>query len=811
MAFEAFDPDLPDELQGRTPQDRGDDGPDLEALQQRLDERENRLNDISAAVLRLREDAVRARRESGIEQIWADCEDAYLGIDDLNRPAERGRWSKPTSMVGPVTKDTGRQANRKSTAFVRLTARYVDMGAAKISEIILPIDDKAFSFGPTPVPELAEKAEDATPVAGPDGQALMRPQSEEEAAQAAQQAQGVPGQPQTPVAQAVQVTVGDLAKRQMEKAKQSAEKAEKRIYDWMVESRYPMQMRKVMFDAARIGTGILKGPYPENRRGQKFSIADGEAKLTLVNRVAPACKWINPWNFFPHRACGEDAHTGDYVVEYDTISEATLRGLKEAQDQLGKRIYIGSQIDKVIEEGPQRQKEFDGRNPAETNNTERNGQFGIWYFTGTLKRSDFLNCEPAIGDDDLPDDLQHISCIITMVNDCVIGATLNPLDTGSFPYHVFQWSRRAGYWAGVGVAEQVALPQQIVNAGTRRLLDNAGISSGAQIAVRQGGIVPADGNWTITPDKLWFMTDEAGSDDIRKVFMSVEFPNLGTQIMAIIQYGFKLAEEASNIPLISQGQTGAQDPQTFGQAELQNNNANSLLRNIAYNVDDSITEPFVNRCYEWLLMDPSVPEDEKGDFEINARGSIAMVEKAIQEQTLAMLGAMTLNPAYGMDPKRWAEEFVRVKRMDPSRLQYTEDEQKRMASQPPPEAPAVTAAKIRAASAEKIATQRDQTTLQRGKIDMDRDIAYNQSLERRDANQAMYRREQLALQREIAMLELQIRRGISVDTNKTKLADTVMKLQTTKQLAMNGARAASMPTPPVEPPGRAPAGQSFQR
>jgi hypothetical protein len=801
--MEHYDPDLPEELQGRTPEE-GDEGPTLEDMQRRAEERENRLNDINAAVLTLREDAVRARRESGIEQIWADCEDAYLGIDDLNRPAERGRWSKPTSMVGPVTKDTGRQANRKSTAFVRLTARYVDMGSAKISEIILPIDDKAFSFGPTPVPELAEKVNDTTPVQGPDGQPVMRPQTEEEQAAAQQQAQGMTGQP-APVAQPVQVTVGDIASKQLEKAKQSAEKAEKRIYDWHVESRYPMQMRKVIFDGARIGAGIIKGPYPEMRHGQKFSIVNGAGVLTKVSRVAPACKWINPWNFFPHRACGEDIHTGDYVFECDTISESTLRGLKEVRDPLNKPVYIGSQIDKVLAEGPSSNKELDGRNPAEANQTERNGQYGIWYFTGTIKRQDFLSCEPSIGDDDLPDDLQHVSCLVTMVNDTVIGATLNPMESGGFPYHVFQWSRRAGYWAGIGVGEQVSLPQHIVNAGSRRLLDNAGISSGAQIAVRQDGIVPADGNWDITPDKLWFMTNEAGSDDIRKVFMSVEFPNLGTQIMAVIQYGFKLAEEASNIPLISQGQTGPQDPQTFGQAELQNNNANSLLRNIAYNLDDCITEPMVNDFYEWLLMDPEVPDDEKGDFEINARGSIAMVEKAIQEQTLAMLGAMTLNPAYGMDPKRWAAEFVRVKRMDPAKLQYTEDEQKQMASQPPPEAPAVTAAKIRAASAEKIAGQRDQTTLQRAKMDTDRDTQFTLSLERRDATMASNRRDELAIKREIAYLELQIRRGISVDNNKTKLADTVMKLNTQKQMA------AQVLKPPIEPPGRAPDGQSFQR
>ena len=69
----------------------------------------------------------------------------------------------------------------------------------------------------------------------------------------------------------------------------------------------------------------------------------------------------------------------------------------------------------------------------------------------------------------------------------------------------------------------------------------------------------------------------------------------------------------------------------------------------------------------------------------------------------------------------------------------------------------------------------------------------------------------LAIKREIAYLTLQINKGISVEDNKTKLAETVMKLRTTRDLAMAGARASSMPKPPIEPAGRAPAGQSFQK
>ena len=49
------------------------------------------------------------------------------------------------------------------------------------------------------------------------------------------------------------------------------------------------------------------------------------------------------------------------------------------------------------------------------------------------------------------------------------------------------------------------------------------------------------------------------------------------------------------------------------------------------------------------------------------------------------------------------------------------------------------------------------------------------------------------------------------DALKTRLNETVMKLVTTKELAGMKATAEQLPTPPVEPPGRAPAGMSYQR
>ncbi len=662
----AFEDDLPDELQS----DSSDSARPDEVT------REQRLDALGIAVAEKRDEAIKGREESGIEKVWIDAEEAYLCVDEANRgDFAKAKWAKPTSMSGPLTQEKSpSQDNPKSTVFVRVTPRYVDAGYAKICEIILPIDDKAFSIGPTPNPDLVLAQDDLTQLIH-NGTPLMRKAKPEELTAMSREQQPQPGQP---VPQ-VPLTVADLVKEQMDLAAGKAEKAETRIYDWMVESKYPSQMRKVIFDSARIGVGVLKGPYPSQKRSQAIVKLKGKIALEIKNKVFPGCKWVDPWNCFPDPECGEDIDDGDYFFERDYMTVGKLKKLKKQTDAVGAPIYLNDRIDKVLKEGPGKiNVASDSEGPNQKRSDKR---FQIWYMTGTLTRED-MEAAGAVGLEDLPDDVVEAHAIVTMVNDTVIRVTVNPLESGKFGYHPLPWSRRAGHWAGVGVAEQVTMPQRTVNASTRALLNNAGLSAGVQIILDKDSITPADNKWTITPNKLWFKAAGVTMDDVRKAFNILEIPNVGAQLMDIINLGFRLAEEACNIPLVSQGQVNSDTPDTFGALELQNSNANTLLRSIAMNVDDHITEPVVSEYYEYLLLDPNVPDDEKGDFDINARGSVAMVEKAIQEKTLMQMLGVALNPAYGADPKRVFAELLKTKRIDPRKVQYTEQEIQEQQSKP---------------------------------------------------------------------------------------------------------------------------------
>lgn len=815
------------------------------------------LSAIGVSIGKLWEQAKDARVSSGIERRWRDAEDAYAGVDDANRGEMTGasQWSKPMSPSGPV--DAGRanleEGDSRSTLYVLLTQRYVEAGVAKTCEIIIAPGAKSFSFSATPLPELIDAKDDNRPVRLDHIQGnpmAMRPARPEELP--AIGAGGVPGPVQgaapvqapaggpppslqqpagaveilpperglVPQPQMVPLRVKDLAKENAERATKAAKKAETRVYDWHVECHRSSQVRKVIFDSGKLGVGILKGPYPRKSKQMATTKQGDNVKLQIREVIKPASKWVNAWNFFPDPACGENIQDGEFVFEREWMTERQVRALKKMPG------YLRKQIDKVILLGPQKANVKEGAENRETESQDEQGQKGkyeVKYFYGTLTREE-MGCIHEMADYDrdkptldelAPPEREQVYAIITMINDSVVRATVNPLDSGEFPYHAMPWSRRTGSWAGKGIAEQMDTPQRMVNAALRSMLDNAGISAGGQIIIDLNKVTPADGIMGMSPHKIWYVNGDEEAVDVREAFQYFEVPNVTQQMMLIIDKAMVFAEESTSIPLVTQGQSGPTTPDTYGGMTLQNNNANQLLRSIGYSFDDNITVPETDQYYEWAMLDPEVPNDEKGDWSIDAHGSSALVEQALQDQTVAQLLPLSVStPAFGLNPKRTMETYLRSKKLSPLDLQNTEEEQARIdaAAGQVSSAPVIEAAKIRVA----FETQKFQ--------------AENARLTKEDQDTVNIELETLKLKKELAMLEYANREKTTLDTVKAGLADTAMKIEAQERI---GARdlaidlkktreqqpprgqprrqpARQMTKPPTEPAGRAPAGRAFQ-
>jgi len=836
--------DLPDDLP--------DDVRDI--LGPHIAEDADTLTLIGRAIAEKRDEAKVARTSSGIETTWLEAEEAYIGIDEANRHEfQEGRWTKPTSVDGPLSTGRGPKApNHKSTVFVRITARYVDAGAAKLAEILLPPDDKAFSFSEMPVPELIAAKEDKSQVvheglgvpltrpaqpgeATPPAAAPTAPQQAVPPAMAALAAGApasptapTPGPPAAAAPAQVPLTVADLALENIEIARKKAKAAETRIYDWMVECQHQAEMRKAVFDAARIGVGVLKAPFPKSKRKIAVTKAASGIEIQIRQDVKPASAWVDPWNIFPDPACGENIHEGDFIFERDHMSARQVRELKMLPG------YISAEIDLVLEEGPQKANVNDGTKTAGINGKRHKGRYEVWYFYGAMKRDDMNALNKASGQPDVDGDKDQVYAIVTLINDRAVRATINPLDSGSFPYHSVPWQRRAGSWAGIGVAEQLKAPQSITNASLRAMLNNAGKSAGSQFIIDRSCVIPADDSWMITPDKIWFLTSEGLGRDVRALFMAIEIPNITAPMMTIVQFGMQLAEECTSIPLVTQGQSGETSPQTFGATQLQDTNANQLLRSIGYAFDDYITEPVVRQFYEWLLLDPNVPDEEKGEFSINAHGSAALVERAIQDQTIGQLGQAAANPIYGADPKKWFKQMLRSKRLDPADFTYTEEQQAKIDATPPADPPPVAVAKIQADTAAKqiVAKQAsDQQTVQNeARIaqaaqaleggHVQNDAQRIQAEQHRTLADATVKLHEIQMRHQLAMLDYANKHQMNLDQVKAALAKTAMTLQTQRDLNAQDNAADSRNRPerprrgapsPGQIPGKAGNGRGFEQ
>ena len=391
----------------------------------------NALAAIGREIASKRDDAKDARQTSGIEATWMEAEEAYLGIDDANRSEFTGmRWAKPMALNGPLTANGPVVTGNKSTAFVRLTSRYVDAGAAKLGEILLPADDKAFSFDAMPVPDLVEGSEDESQVVH-EGIPLTRPVK--------------PGEQLPPGTQPdqqgrVPLTVKDMALEKIEMAEKSAKAAETRVYDWMIQGGFRPEVRKVIADAARIGVGVLKGPMPKSKRSialKKTAATDAapeKIEVSIEEKIIPAFAWVDPWNLFPDPACGENVHDGSYIFERDYMSARQVQGLKKLPG------YIASQIDRVLKEGPNKLNETSGdrRDDAQ----RHKDRYEIWYFTGTLTRDEMNAIRAASDKEQTNDGPEHVNVIVTLINDSVVRATIYPLNSGDFNYHSMPLQRR---------------------------------------------------------------------------------------------------------------------------------------------------------------------------------------------------------------------------------------------------------------------------------------------------------------------------------------------------------------------------------
>ena len=703
---------------------------------------QERLQAFGQSMANQRDEWIRARYSYGVDKRWIEDEDQYNAKDNIAKQASQMMTSVEQGY--PVTTQMAKP--HRSTVYIGMTRQKTNAAEARISDILLPTDDRNWGIKPTPKPKLMAMSRD-TQMAGDreTGQPLTHPET---------------GQP---------LAMRDIARASLEVARKKSDAMQLEIEDQLVECDYNGELRKVIHNAARLGTGVIKGPIVTNRTRkawQPYKDMQGNTihQLDIVNEVTPASFSIDPRNVWADPGCGDSIHNGKGIYEREQMTSRQVRDLAK---QPG---FMKDQIRKVLEEGPKKSVTFQELKDDDQRDIARD-VYEMWSYWGDVDHDDLEAAGIKLGN---KDELRSVSACVVMINSTIVKAYLNPLEGGELPYDFYVWERVSDSVWGYGIPYLMRAQQKVLNAAWRQMMDNAGVTSGPQIIVKAGAIQPADKQWQLSARKIWFATDEV--DDVRKAFTAVEFNSHQGELSGIIKMAMELADMETGVPVIMQGEKGAA-PDTVGGMQMLMNSANVVLRRLVKQFDDMVTRPHIRRYYDYNMM-YNEDEEIKGDFSIDARGSSALLIRDIQNQAFLNLLAAGANPVYGvyLDTQKLFEKALQAQHIDPKDVFKSEDELEKIKEQQknPPEAPSDPAMAV--------AQLRGQIEMEKAKAQNAGDMAELQVRQSIAQQEGEIRMAEMQLTREIEMLKMANTQNLTLEQIKAKLADTAMRERGKKEL-----------------------------
>jgi hypothetical protein len=703
--------------------------------------RKEQLDGVHQSFVSKRDRWVQHRANSGVETRWRRNKDLYDGEADL----KRDDTFEETLRSGPPKR---KATAARSRIVINIVRPKVDQAIARMCEILLPVDDRNWGIKPTPVPDNVKAyIGDQTPTIDPQT-----------------------GQP-------TGMTSDQEANILITEAKKKADAMQEAIDDALTECSFNSEERSQISDAVKLGTGIIVGPFP-GRKSSKVWLPnpDGTSQMVITEEVAPKSFRADPWDVWFDPSCGPDHQRGEGFILRKYVTRKELRALAQVPG------YMKDCIREVLGQKPNRVRVANGRVSRMESADE---SYEMWLYYGDIEPED---AQVLSGEAEGGDALTDVTTgMVVMVNDKIIGMVEGWIPDGSLPCDVWSWRKSEDSPHGYGLPDELEHQQRAVNAAWRQVMDNARASMGGQIVMKKGKIVPQDGDYTIQPLKVWLAGDDI--DDVRGAMATFEFNSHLQELLAIADAAMKFADQETNMPQMLGGERGTA-PETVGGMVMLQSNALTVPRLRVKLFDDCVTRPHIRRYYDYMMA-TSERLDIKGDFEVDARGVSALLERDIANQAAINLANITSNPRYApfVKPQKELEIILKAFKVDPADLMLNEQElqqqQQQMAEQGPPPDPRIVSAQMQM-EAKKMDIQdrqeQRQFEMERNRQELEfrhQNLAYNIERERAESAEAHM---DAAQQREIMIAKMQADGQLTREEMERKERLELIKLNSAREM-----------------------------
>ena len=572
---------------------------------------------------------------------------------ETSRLYDEKRWLKAyrnyRGLYGP---EMAFRESEKSKVFVKVTKTKVLAAFGQIIEVLFSSGKFPIGIRPTSVPEgvdeyahIAKLNQPGQPPAQPNGQA--QPNGED-----TESPYGFAGDGgDLPKGATAESLMKDLAQKykdlgfeegpapdlksmpQIEPAEIAAGKMQKLIHDQLEESEAIKVLRHVFFEMALLGTGVLKGPFTEEKTQYSFS-ADKETGATAAmqrSKVVPSIEAVSCWNLYPDPNA-TSMNDAEYIIQRHSFNREQFAALAK------KPLFKMEPIRECLEMGPNYQTRgfesslYDRENVA----TLYKNRFEVLEYWGVITKDIAKQL-----DLEFDDELDVVSVNAWICGNKILRCVENPFSPKRIPYMVCPYELNPYQFFGIGIPENMQDSQQVMNGHARMAIDNLALSGNLVFDIDETLLAPGQ-DMKVFPGKIF----RRQSGQPGQAIHGVKFPNTSNENLMLFDRFRQLADEATGIPSYSHGTTGVQSTtRTAAGMSMLMGAAALSIKTVIKNIDDYLLKPLGESLFYWNMQFNVDRPEIKGDLDIKAQGTSSLMQKEVRSQRLMTFMQTASNPS----------------------------------------------------------------------------------------------------------------------------------------------------------------------
>ena len=564
------------------------------------------------------------------------------------------------------------KAQGGSDIYMNIVGTKCNAAKSWLSDLYAGSGDKPFQIDPTPIADLD-------------------PAVQQEMITTAIQAIMQTGMPQEMAMQLLEKHEDRIRDEMMQEAEARMEKMSDYIEDVLTEGDYRREFESFLDDLVTYPVAILKGAiYRKVRKIKWVQGEDGSFSPQMTNEISRKYKRVSPFDFYPSPSM---TNIGDsWHIEHVKFTPQDLTRMRGSKGYNTPNIILALND---YREGGLREWAFNTseRERLEGKETLSLGNYELidgLEWSGTIQGQKLI--EFGI-EQPIEDEFAEYDVSIVIIGNYTIKAAINPDPTGRPNYYKACFRNVPNSFYGEALGEMIQDIQNAANATARALINNMAIGAQPQVAIDISMLPPGTNVGSLTPGKRWLYSSKNGQTKPGVSFFS---PDIKSQELLNVYERFeRYADEKSGIPAYAYGSDNAAGAgKTASGLSMLMNASSKTIKHIVRGIDIGVIEPLISNLYQSAMLDPEVPNEFKGDAQVKARGSDALMHKEATAMRQLEFMNMTNNPTdmqiIGIEGRREMLEVASKNSEFPiGRVVPTQSdmEQRMMNAQPDPNAP----------------------------------------------------------------------------------------------------------------------------